>query len=225
MRPQNTTLTNTRDSSLAINRVLRNTYLLLSMTLLFSASLAYFAMITNAQPMSFIVLIVGMFGLSYLTGRLRNSAWGLAAIFAFTGFLGYSLGPVLNHYIQAFSNGPQLIMSSLGATGIIFLGLSAHAITSRKDYSYLGGFIMVAFLAAILMSIGAMVFHMPMLQLIVSGAFVVLSSAFILFDTSRIINGGERNYIMATINLYMNIFILFTYLLNIMAFFSGSSRN
>ena len=159
MRQQNSTVSTTRDSSVIINRVLRNTYLLLSMTLLFSAGAAYYAMISNAQPMGIVILLVGMFGLYFLTTALRNSGWGLLAIFAYTGFMGYAFGPVLNHYIQAYTNGSQLIMTSLGATGIIFLGLSAHALTSRKDYSYLGGFIAVAIIAAFLLSLGALFFH------------------------------------------------------------------
>lgn len=222
MRPQNPSVIKSRESILSTNRVLRNTYLLLSLTLLFSASLAYYAMMSNARPMGFIVLLVGMFGLYFLTMSLRNSSWGLLAIFAFTGFLGYSLGPILNVYMHAYSNGSQLIITALGSTGLIFLGLSGYALTTRKDFSYMGGFIAVAIMAAFLMGIGAMLFNMPMLSLFVSGAFAVLSSAYILYMTSQIINGGETNYISATITLYVAIFNLFTSLLQLLGAFGGS---
>lgn len=226
---QNTTIQRTLSGRAAIevNQVLRNTYLLLSLTLLFSAGSAWYAMSINAQPVGFIMLLVGMFGLSWLTTSLKDSIWGIAAIFAYTGFMGYVIGPILNHYIHNFSNGTEIVMTSLGATGIIFLGLSVHALSSRKNYSYLGGFITVGILAAFIIGIGAAIFHIPMLQLIISGAFALFSSAYILYITSSIIHGGERNYIMATISLYVAIFNLFLSLLRILSFFSGggSSRN
>lgn len=221
-------LTRRAESTIVVNRVLRNTYFLLSLTLLFSAATAAYATISQAPPIGFVGLLVGMFGLYFLTVWLRNSAWGLLAIFAYTGFLGYTLGPILNFYIHNFSNGTQIIMTALGATGFIFLGLSAYVLTTRKDFSYLGGFITVAVIAAFLMGLGALIFHMPALQLIISGVFAVISSAFILYTTSQIINDGERNYIMATISLYIAIFNLFVSLLRILSFFGGggsSSRN
>ena len=196
------------ESALAVNRVLRNTYFLLSLTLLFSAGAAIFATISNAPPLGFLGLIVGMIGLLFLTVWLRNSAWGLIAIFAFTGFMGYTLGPILNFYIHNFSNGTQIIMTSLGATGLIFLGLSAYVLTTRKDFSYLGGFITAAYCGVFNGTSALCYFHMPALQLIISGAFAVISSAFILYTTSQIIHDGERNYIMATISLYVAIFNL-----------------
>jgi modulator of FtsH protease len=221
------TLTHRSESVLAVNRVLRNTYFLLSLTLLFSAGTATLATITNAPPIGFIGLLAGMFGLYFLTVWLRNSAWGILAIFAYTGFLGYTLGPILNFYIHHFSNGPQIIGTSLGATGAIFLGLSAYVLTTRKDFSYLGGFITAAIMVAFLAGLGALVFNLPVLQVIVSGAFALLSSAFILYTTSQIIHNGERNYIMATISLYIAIFNLFVSLLRILSIFGGggNSRN
>jgi modulator of FtsH protease len=221
MRSNHISLSHTTESALAVNRVLRNTYFLLSLTLLFSAATATFATISNAAPIGIIGLLVGMFGLYFLTVWLRNSAWGILAIFAYTGFLGYTLGPILNFYIHNFTNGGQIITTALGATGLIFLGLSAYVLTSRKDFSYLGGFITVAVLTAFLMGLAALVFHMPALELIASGAFAVISSAFILYTTSQIIHDGERNYIMATISLYIAIFNLFVSLLRILSFFSG----
>ena len=209
-------------SALEINSVLRNTYLLLSLTLLFSAGTAWYAMSINAAPVGLIMFLVGIFGLSFLTRALSNSPWGILAAFAYTGFLGYVLGPILNFYIHGFSNGGQLVMTALGATGMIFLGLSAYAITSRKNYSYMGGFLFVAILTAFLMGIGAVVFQMPMLHLFVSGLFCLISSAYILYTTSAIIHGGERNYIMATIALYAQLFNLFLSLLNILSFFYGN---
>ena len=225
MERNNTFISQGYESSVEINRVLKNTYFLLSITLLFSAASAWFAMSINAQPVGIIMLLAGMFGLYFLTVSLRNSAWGILAILAYTGFMGYTLGPILNFYIHSMVNGPQIVMTSLGATGVIFFALSAQAIISRKNYSYMGGFISVAILTAFMVGLGAMLFNMPMLQLVVSGAFAVISSAFILYTTSQIINGGERNYIMATISLYIAIFNLFVSLLRILSFFAGGNRN
>lgn len=228
MRSSPVGITKQSESVLTVNRVLRNTYFLLSLTLLFSAAIAAYATVSNAPPIGIVGLLVGMFGLYFLTIWLRNSAWGLLAIFAYTGFLGYTLGPILNFYIHNFTNGAQIIMTSLGATGLIFFGLSAYVLTTRKNFSYLGGFITIAVMAAFLMGIGALVFNLPALQLIVSGVFAVISSAFILYTTSQIVHDGERNYIMATISLYIAIFNLFVSLLRILSFFGGgggSNRN
>lgn len=224
MRPNifNPAVTTSSDT-LAINRVMRNTYFLLGLTLMFSALMAIFAVHTNANP-GFLVLIVGMFGFYFLTISLRNSIWGIAAIFAYTGFMGYTLGPVLNMYLHEYVNGMALIATAFGTTGIIFLALSAYALTTRKDFSYLGGFLMVAILAAFLLSIAGMFFQMPILQLLISGLFAVLMSAFILYQTSALIHGGERNYIIATIGLYISIFNLFVSLLQILGAFAGNRR-
>jgi len=211
-----------RESALATNRVLRNTYLLLSLTLLFSAATAVYAMASNAAPIGILGLIIGMFGLYFLTVSLRNSGWGILAIFLYTGFMGYTLGPILNFYIHGFSHGAQIVGTALGATGFIFLGLSAYVLTTRKDFSYMGGFIAVAIMLAFMAGLGAFFFNMPLLQLVVSGAFAIISSAFILYTTSQIINNGERNYIMATISLYIAIFNLFVSLLRILSAFSGN---
>lgn len=207
-------------SDVSINRVLKNTYILLGMTMLFSAITAYFSMSVNAQP-NFLLTLVGMFGLLFLTTRLQNSVWGIVSCFAFTGFLGYTLGPILNMTIHGFSNGAQLIMTSLGATGLIFLALSAYVITTRRDFTFMGGFLFIAVTAAFLAGIANIFFHLPMLQLIVSGAFAVISSGYILFTTSLIIQGGERNYIMATVSLFVSLFNLFLSLLQILSFFAG----
>ncbi|PHQ80260.1 MAG: BAX inhibitor protein [Coxiella sp. (in: Bacteria)] len=222
MRPTGFSLTQPVTNSIEINRVLRNTYFLLSLTLLFSAGCAWYAMASNAAPLGIFILLIGMFGLYFLTIATRNSSWGLLSIMAYTGFMGYSIGPMLNFYIKTFSNGPQLIITALGATAVIFVGLSAYTLVSRKNFSYLGGAIAIGALLAFLVGIGAMLFHLPGLQLVVSGAFALISAGYILFTTSAIINGGERNYIMATIMLYVAIFNLFVSLLNILGALSGN---
>lgn len=205
---------------LQTNSVIKNTYILLSFTLLFSAATAWLAMITNAQSIGLLILPV-YFGLLFATQALRNSVWGIAAIFAFTGFMGYTLGPILNMVIGTYSNGAQIVMSSLGATGLIFFALSAYALTTRKDFSYMAGFLFVAATVAFVGSLVGVFFHIPMLSLMVSAAFVLISSGFILFETSQIINGGERNYIMATISLYVSIYNLFLSLVQILSAFTG----
>lgn len=222
MRQSSFPTTNSAVNTIEVNRVLRNTYLLLSLTLLFSAGCAAYAMSINAAPVSIFVLLIGIFGLSFLVQATRNSGWGLLSIFAYTGFMGYVLGPILNYYIKGFSNGPELITTALGATGAIFVCLSAYTLMTRKNFSYLGGVLAIAALLAFLAGIGGMLFHLPMLQLAVSGAFAIISSGYILFTTSAIINGGERNYIMATIMLYVALFNLFISLLNILGALSGN---
>ena len=221
MHPQNYTATQGSQSVLATNKVLRNTYMLLGMTLLFSGATAGFAMVMNAPYPGLLITIVGVYGLMFLTQRLRNSVWGLVSVFAFTGFLGYTLGPLLNFYVHAFSNGSQLIMTSLGATGLIFFSLSAYVLTTQKDFSYLGGFLFVAVMVALFAMIAGIFFPIPALHLIISAAFVLISSGMILFQTSLIMNGGERNYIMATITLYVAIYNLFISLLQIFGAFAG----
>ena len=209
------------ESVIATNRVLRNTYMLLSLTLLFSSAVAGYAMVSNARPLGILMTIVGMYGLLFLTQRLRNSMWGLVSIFAFTGFLGYTIGPILNMYIQNYANGSQLVMTALGSTGIIFFALSGYVLTTRKDFSYLSGFLFVGVMLAVLGMIASVFFAIPGLYLAVSAAFVLISSGLILFQTSMIINGGERNYIMATITLFVSIYNLFLSLLHIFSAFSG----
>jgi len=218
---KNITLSANEASILAGNKLLKNTYLLLSMTLLFSAATAGVAMALNLPHPGFIITLVGYFGLLFLTTKFRNSAWGLVFVFALTGFMGMTLGPILNLYIKAFSNGHELILMALGGTGAIFLGLSGYALTTKKDFSFMGGFLMVGILVAFLAGIGAMVFAIPALSLAVSAMFILLMSGMILWQTSDMIHGGETNYIMATINLYVSIFNLFTSLLQILGVIGG----
>lgn len=216
-----TVLTRRTESVLSSNKVVRNTYLLLSMTFFFSAFMAYFSLASGARPMNPFLMIAGVYGLMFLTQALRNSIWGLVSVFAFTGFLGYTLGPILNFYITAFSNGSQIIATALGGTGIIFFALSGYALTTRKDFSFLGGFLFVGVMVAFLAMIAGIFIHIPALQLAISAAFVLISSGLILFQTSEIIHGGETNYISATVGLFVSIYNLFISLLNLLGAFSG----
>lgn len=204
-------------AALATNKVIRNTYLLLAMTLAFSALTAAAAMAMNLPHPGLVITLVGYFGLLFLTTKFRDRALGLAFVFALTGFMGYTLGPLLNLYL-GMPNGPQLVMTALGATGAVFLALSGYALTSRKDFSFIGGFLMVGILVAFLAGLGAIFFELPGLSLAVSAMFVLLMSGLILYETSNIIHGGETNYIMATVTLYVSIFNLFTSLLQLLGF-------
>ena len=205
-------------SVLSTNKVLRNTYTLLSMTLLFSALCAGIAVMTKMPPLGMIVTLVGYFGLLFLTTRFRNSGLGLLCVFALTGFMGLTLGPILSMYLS-LPNGDQIIMTAMGGTGIIFLGLSGYALTTRKDFSFMGGFLMVGILVAFLAGIASMFLSMPGLSLAVSAMFVLLMSGLILYQTSQIIHGGETNYIMATVTLYVSIYNLFVSLLQLLGAF------
>lgn len=218
----NTAVTRPETSILATNKMLKNTYLLLSMTLLFSALTAGAAMFFNLPHPGMIITMVGYFGLLFLTTKFSNSSLGLVFVFALTGFMGLTLGPIINMYLNAFSNGHQLVMTALGGTGVIFLGLSGYALTTRKDFSFMGGFLMVGILVAFLAGIGAIVFSLPALSLAVSAMFVLLMSALILYQTSSIIHGGETNYILATVTLYVSIYNLFTSLLHLLGALSGN---
>jgi len=206
---------------LTTNKMLRNTYMLLSMTLLFSALTAGLSMLLNLPHPGMVITLVGYFGLLFLTTKLRNSAWGLVSIFALTGFMGLTLGPIINMYLHAFTNGDQLVMTALGGTGVIFLGLSAYALTTRKDFSFMGGFLMVGVLVAFLAGLGAIFFTIPALSLAVSAMFILLMAGMILFETSNIVHGGETNYIMATVSLYVSIYNLFLSLLQLLGVIGG----
>ena len=209
------------ESVLVTNKLIRNTYILLSMTLLFSAFTAGLSVVLNFPYMGPLVTLGGYFGLLFLTTHLRNSAWGLLSVFALTGFMGLTLGPMINAYMSYYSNGAQLVMMAMGGTGVIFLGLSGYALTSRKDFSFMGGFIMVGVLVAFLGGIGAMIFSLPALALAVSAMFILLMSGFILYHTGAMVHGSETNYIMATVSLYIAIYNLFVSLLHLLGAFGG----
>ena len=208
------------DSILSTNRVLKNTYILLSMTLVFSALTAGAAMAMNLGHSTALIMMLVGFGLLFVVHRTADSSKGLIAIFAFTGVMGAALGPMLNYYM-AMANGPALVMQALGGTAIVFFGLSGYALTTRKDFSYMGGFLIVGLLVAVVASIANIFLHIPALSLTISAAVVMIMSGLILFDTSRIINGGETNYIRATVSLYLNIYNLFIHLLHLLSALSG----
>lgn len=222
---KSTAFTSTAEkSALAENSVLRNTYLLLSFTLLFSAITAWVAIAVQAPPMGIIFSLVGMFGLLFLTTYLRNSVWGLVSVFAFTGFVGYMLGPIVGMFMKNYQNGSFLVLSALGTTGVTFLGLSMYALMSRKTFSALGGFLTMGLLVVIVGSLVNIFLKMPAVYLAISVATSFIASGLILFDTARILHGGERNYIMATIALYLDIYMLFINLLQLFALFGGRER-
>ena len=210
----------TRSGALATNKVLRNTYSLLSMTLLFSAATAGVSMALNLPHPGLLLTLAGYFGLLFATSKFRNSGLGLVSVFALTGFMGYTLGPILNAYLS-LANGGHIVMTAMGGTGLIFLALSGYALASRKDFSFMGGFLMVGILVAFFGGLAAVFLEIPTLSLAVSAMFVLLMAGLILFETSNIIHGGETNYIMATVSLYVSIFNLFTSLLHLLGFMGG----
>jgi modulator of FtsH protease len=174
-------------------------------------------MALNLPHPGLILTLIGYFGLLYATSKFRNSSLGIVCVFALTGFMGFTLGPMLNAFMS-LANGGQIIMNAMGATGFIFLGLSSYVLTTKKDFSFLGGFLAVGILVGFLAAIGAYFFELAALSLAVSAMFVLLMSGLILYETSNIINGGETNYIMATTTLFVAIFNLFTSLLHLMGF-------
>lgn len=195
------------------NKLIRNTYTLLSMTLVFTAFTSWVSMTLKLPHPGMILTLLGFFGLFFITAKLKDSAWGLVGIFALTGFMGLTLGPILNLYLNAFRNGHELIMMAFGSTAVIFLALSGYALTTKKDFSFLSGFLFVGLVVAFLGMLGAWFFEIPALQLAISAVVVLLMSGFILYDTSNIVNGYETNYIMATIALYLDIYNMFVNLL------------
>jgi modulator of FtsH protease len=212
-------LVHSQTQTLATNRLIRNTYTLLALTLAFSAMMAGVA-IYSKIPHFGLFTLVGYFGLLFLTTKFRNSSMGIVCVFALTGFMGLTLGPILSHYLK-MQNGSQLVMQALGATAVIFFALSAYALTTRKDFSYLRGFLFTGVLVAFFAGLTAYLFDMPTLSLAVSAAFVLLSSGIILWQTSEIVNGGETNYIMATVTLFVALYNLFLSLLHLLRAFSG----
>ena len=214
------TLGHSQARTLTTNRLIRNTYTLLALTLTFSAVMAGVAMIFQLPVFSPWITLIGYFGLLFLTTKFRNSGMGIVCVFALTGFMGITLGPILSFYL-ATPNGSQLVMQALGATAFIFFALSAYVLISRKDFSFMAGFLFVGILVAFLAGLAALFFNMPALSLAVSAAFVLLASGLILYQTSAIVHGGETNYIMATVTLYVSLYNLFLSLLHLLRAFSG----
>jgi modulator of FtsH protease len=208
------------ESAISTNKVLKNTYMLLGMTLLFSALTAGISMAMGLPQGAALILMLVGFGLLFVVNKTADTSKGLLAIFAFTGVMGASIGPMLNYYL-AMPNGPSLVMQALGGTAIVFFGLSAYALTTRKDFSYMGGFLMVGLLVAVVAMVANIFLAIPALSLTISAAVVMIMSGLILFDTSRIVNGGETNYIRATVSLYLNIYNRFIHLLSLLTAFGG----
>ena len=208
-------------NTIVINRTLRNTYQLLSATLLFSGLMAFLSMSLNFPYLGIWITLGGYFGLLFLVTKLRNSAAGILAVFALTGFMGLTLGPIIGIYTTAFSNGAELVAMAMTGTAAIFLSLSFYALYSQKDFSFLSGFLTAGIVVAFLAGIAAYFFQIPTLALTVSAAFILLMSGLILFETSNIIRGGETNYIMATVTLYISIYNLFLSLIHLLGIFSG----
>jgi modulator of FtsH protease len=210
-----TVASTTRGSALTTNKVLRNTYLLLAATLGFSALMAGVAMALNVAPINPWITLIVYFGLLFGVSKTENSSMGLLFIFALTGFMGFTLGPIVNLYLQFLPNGAQVVTMALGATAAAFVGLSAYVIKSEKDFSFMGGFITIGVIGAFVLGIVALIFKLSMLSLVVSGMFVVVSGGVMLWQTSEIIRGGETNYIRATLTLYVSIYNMFTSLLHL----------
>jgi modulator of FtsH protease len=211
-----------QEAVLATNKVLKNTYLLLSMTLLFSAVTAIIGMQVILPPMMYWVLFFVSFGLLFWVNASANSAMGIVAVFAFTGLMGFILGPMLSFYLTAIPNGPAIVMQALAGTGLIFLTLSGYVLTTRKDFSFMKGFLFTGLVVLVVAMLANIFLNMPALSLAISAVAVLVFSGLILFDTSRIIHGGETNYIRATVSLYLDIYNLFIHLLHLLAVLSGN---
>jgi len=207
-------------SLLSTHKVLRNTYFLLGLTLAFSAATATASTLLNLPAPGLILMLVGFYGLMFLTYRLANSPAGILAAFAFTGFLGYSLGPILNSFLSAGMG--DAIALALGGTALVFFCCSAYVLTTRRDMSFLGGMMMAGFVVLLVAVIANLFLQLPALQLAISALFILFSTGAILWETSNIIHGGETNYIRATISLYVSLYNIFISLLSILGF---SSRN
>ena len=207
------------ESLLSTHKVLRNTYFLLGLTMAFSAVVAYIAMSLNLPYPNLIVLLVGFYGLLFVTNRLANSAWGILAAFAFTGFMGYTIGPILNMYVARGME--DLIMLAFAGTAIVFFACSAYVLTTKKDMSFLSTAIFSLFIVLLLGIVASFFFQIPALAVGISALFVVFSTMTILYETSNIIHGGETNYIRATVSIYVSIYNLFISLLRLLSIFSS----
>lgn len=206
-------------SVLQTNKVLRNTYMLLAMTLAFSALCAGVAMAVGISPMMSLGMTIGALITLFVVHKKAESASGIYWVFVFTGLMGASLGYTLNFYLGV--GGPGLIMQALGATALVFFALSGYVLTTKKDFSFMGGFLIVGLVVVLVAGIANIFFAVPAVSLAISSAIVFIMSGFILFDTSRIIHGGETNYIRATVAMYLNLYNLFTSILHLLGAFGG----
>ncbi len=225
MNNSNTTVRG-QESSLVKNKVLKNTYILLSMTLLFSALSGLVSYLMNISVVNPFITLGLYFITLYLTAKNKNNLSGIFWVFSLTGVLGFTLGPILNIYINSLTNGTEIVATAFMLTAIIFLSLSAYVNLTKKDFSFIGGFltsgIIIAFGASIILLISSMMgYYFPLMMLGISSLFALLMCGLILYQTSSIINGGEDNYIMATVTLYISIYNLFTSLLHILSAFTG----
>ena len=219
--PTNYAATHAGTTGLATNKLIRNTYTLLSMTLLFSALTATLSVYLQVGfGVSLGCSLVGLGLVWFVLPKTANSTAGLGVVFLFTGLMGFGLGPTIGHYL-AFPGGTQVVMTALGGTGVIFLGLSGYALTTRRDFNFMGGFLFVGLLVILGASLGNIFFAIPALSLAISAAVIMLFSGFILYDTGRMVNGGETNYIRVTVGLYISILNIFTSLLHILGAFGG----
>jgi modulator of FtsH protease len=207
-------------SALQTNKVLRNTYMLLAMTLTFSAVCSWITAAIGIGPGAALGMSLAALVMIFFLNKAAESSMGILFVFAFTGLLGGSLGYTLSYY-ASISGGPELIMQAFGATALVFFGLSGYVLTTKKDFSFMGGFLIVGLIVAVVASLANIFFQVPALSLAISSAIVFIMSGFILYDTSRIINGGETNYIRATVSMYLNIYNLFTSILHLLGFFGG----
>lgn len=211
----------TTESVLATNKLIRNTYTMLSMTLLFSAVMAGVSTVLAMPPMTYLLAAGGaLVMIWFVLPRVANSANGIWVVFAITGLLGFGLGPLLNMYLS-LPNGPQIVGVALGGTGAIFLGLSGYALTTRKDFSFLGGFLFTGFIVVLLAALANIFLQIPALSLAISAVVILIMSGFILYDTGRMVRGGETNYLLATVSLYLSMFNIFIHLLHLLGFASG----
>jgi modulator of FtsH protease len=211
----------TTESVLATNKLIRNTYTMLSMTLVFSAIMAGVSTYLVMPPMTYLLAVGGaLVMIWFVLPKAAKTANGIWVVFAITGLLGFGLGPLLNMYLS-LPNGPQIVGVALGGTGAIFLGLSGYALTTRKDFSFLGGFLFVGFIVVLLAALANIFLQIPALSLTISAAVILIMSGFILYDTGRMVRGGETNYLLATVSLYLSMFNIFIHLLHLLGFAGG----
>ena len=221
MREVELSINRSQEAAISTNKVIRNTYTLLSMTLFFSALCAVVTMAMQVSQGVGFMLFIGGFIMTFVVRATADSAKGLVAVFVFAGLMGAALGPIVSVYMTAYANGSAIVAQALGGTALIFLSLSGYALTTGKNFNFIGGFLFTGMIVAVVAMIANIFLQIPALSLAISSAVILLMSGFILFDTSRIINGGERNYIMATISLYLSIFNIFIHLLNLLAALNG----
>jgi modulator of FtsH protease len=221
MREVELNIGRSQETALSVNKVIRNTYLLLSMTLMFSAAMAVVSMVMQVGQGTGFMLLIGGFIMTFVVRATAESSKGLIAVFVFAGLMGAALGPTISVYLAAYTNGSAIVAQALGGTALIFLSLSGYALTSGKSFNFLGGFLFTGMMVVLVAMIANIFLQIPALSLALSAGVIMLMSGFILFDTGRIINGGERNYIMATISLYLSIFNIFVHLLHLLGSLTG----